>query len=309
MTRKEKRNNMVENNAIRTVKEEERRQSRRRKFRELKLGSLLAILLVVCFVLLPIYIMLITSLTSSVESNNAAFSWWPKLGLTLKSYITAFTRKTAGNNLLVSLWNTLKIYIPSCIVGVYVSAMAAFAYAKTEFVLKKPMFSILMFSLTLPNTVGVIASFLLFDKLGWINTVLPLMVPRMMGSIGIIFFLRQFYTGIPDDLMSAARMDGLGNFGIFVKIMLPVSKPALIAQLVLDFIGGYNQYLEPLLYLQDASQYTLQISLAFFAEAYVQDWPLRMAGCVIAMTPLLLLYLFAQKHLLSSMAVTSGLKG
>lgn len=277
--------------------------------KKLKLGSVLLILPVVLFVLFPLYIIIITSLTSSVESNNAAFSWWPKMGLSIQSYIKAFTRKTAGNNLIRSLWNTLVIYVPSCFVGVYASAMAAFAFAKTEFVLKKPMFSILMFSITLPNTVGTIASFLIFDRLGWINTPLPLMVPRMMGSIGIIFFLRQFYLGLPDDLMSAAKIDGLGNFGIFMKIMLPLSKPALIAQFVLSFISGYNEYLQPLLYLQEASQYTLQISLAFFAEAYVQDWPLRMAGCMIAMLPLLVFYLFAQKHLLASLAVNSGLKG
>lgn len=277
--------------------------------KKLKLGSVLLIIPMVLFVLFPLYIIIITSLTSSVESNNAAFSWWPEMGLSVQSYIKAFTRKTAGNNLLRSLWNTLVIYVPSCLVGVYASAMAAFAFAKTEFVLKKPMFNILMFSITLPNTVSTIASFLLFDRLGWINTPLPLMVPRMMGSIGIIFFLRQFYVGLPDDLMSAAKIDGLGNFGIFMKIMLPLSKPALIAQFVLSFIAGYNEYLQPLLYLQEASQYTLQISLAFFAEAYVQDWPLRMAGCMIAMLPLLALYLFAQKHLLASLAVNSGLKG
>lgn len=281
----------------------------KKKMKKIQPLAVIEIIPMVLFVLLPIYIIVITSLTSSVESNNAAFSWWPKMGVTIDSYIKAFTRKTAGNNLIVSLKNTLVIYIPACLVGVYTSAMAAFAFAKTEFVLKKPMFAILMFSITLPNTVSNIASFLLFDKLGWINTVLPLMVPRMMGSIGVIFFLRQFYMGIPDELMNAAKVDGLGNFGIFTKIMLPISKPALIAQFVLNFIGGYNQYLEPLLYLQDARKYTLQISLAFFAEAYVQDWPLRMAGCMIAMLPLLVLYLFAQKHLLSSMAVSSGLKG
>lgn len=283
--------------------------SLKKKIKELKLGSMLLVIPAVLFILFPIYIMVITSLTSPVESNNAAFSWWPKMGVTISSYIKAFTRKTAGNNLIRSLGNTLMIYLPACLVAVFTSAMAAFAFAKTEFVLKKPMFSILMFSITLPNTVGIIASFLLFDKLGWINTPLPLMVPRMMGSIGIIFFLRQFYMGIPDDLMSAAKMDGLGNFGIFMKIMLPLSKPAMIAQFVLTFIGGYNEYMEPLLYLQEARRYTLQISLAFFAEAYVQDWPLRMAGCIIAMLPLVILYLFAQKHLLASMAVSSGLKG
>lgn len=91
--------------------------------------------------------------------------------------------------------------------------------------------------------------------------------------------------------------------------MLPISLPALFSQFILNFITGYNDYLGPLLYLQNAKMYTLQISLAFFAEAYVQDWPLRMSGCVIAMIPLVVLYLIAQKYILQGVSISSGLKG
>ena len=201
------------------------------------------------------------------------------------------------------------MYIPSTAIGVFVSAMSAFAFAKLDFKLKKPMFAILMATLTLPNCIGFIASFLMFDKMGWINTPLPIMVPRMLGAIGIVFFLRQYYLGIPDDIVGAANLDGLGELGIFFHIMLPISLPALFSQFILNFITGYNDYLGPLLYLQNAKMYTLQISLAFFAEAYVQDWPLRMSGCVIAMIPLVVLYLIAQKYILQGVSISSGLKG
>lgn len=272
-------------------------------------GSHIIILLAVLFVLVPTYIMIITSFTSAIEANNAAFNWWPKMGATIDGYIKLFTRKTAGNSLLRSFGNTMWIYLPSTVVGVFVSSMSAFAFAKLDFVLKKPMFAILLGTMTLPNCIGIIASFLMFDAIGWIDTALPLMIPRMLGSIGIVFFLRQFFMGIPDDLVGAAKIDGLGEIGVYVKIMLPISAPALISQFILTFIVAYNDYLAPLLYLQNAKMYTLQISLAFLAEAYVQDWPLRMAGCVVAMVPLVLLYLLSQKYILKGVAISSGLKG
>ncbi|MGN1052244.1 MAG: carbohydrate ABC transporter permease [Candidatus Scatosoma sp.] len=282
---------------------------KKKKKKKLNILSHTITVLGVLFVLVPTYIMIITSFTSDIEANNASFSWWPKMGVTVEGYVKAFTRKAAGNSLLGSFWNTMWMYFPSTAVGVFMSAMAAFAFAKLDFVLKKPMFSILMATLTLPNCIGFIASFLMFDQMGWINTPLPIMVPRMLGTIGIVFFLRQFFLGIPNEIIGAANMDGLGEIGVFFYIILPISMPALFSQFVLNFIGGYNDYLGPLLYLQNAKMYTLQISLAFFAEAYVQDWPMRMAGCVIAMVPLIMLYLVAQKYILKGVAISTGLKG
>lgn len=288
---------------------EDRPQRSKAHKKSLHIGTYIIMVLGVLFVLFPVYIMIITSLTSEVEANDAQFHWWPQMGLTLDAYIEAFTRKMGGNSLLGSFWNTMWMYLPSTAVGIFMSAMAAFAFAKLDFVLNKPMFAILMATLTLPNCIGFIASFLMFDKLGWINTPFPIMIPRMLGTVGVVFFLRQFFMGIPDDIINAAKVDGVGEIGVFFYIILPISMPALFSQFVLNFITGYNDYLSPLLYLQDARMYTLQISLSFFAEAYVQNWPLRMAGCVIAMVPLLLLYLVAQKYILKGVAISSGLKG
>ena len=281
----------------------------KKRVRDAKIGPGMVVLFNVLFVLAPLYIVLITSLTSNVEANNAAFSWWPKGGLTLDAYITALTRKIGGVDLFRSFLNTVFYYMPATAVGVLTSAMAAFAYAKTDFVLKKPMFGIMMFSMTMPNTVGLMASFLLYDKIGWVNTPLPIIVPQMLGSISQVFFLKQFFEGLPKELMEAARVDGLGMFGTFVKIFLPVSVPALLSQFILGFIGGYNDYMGPLLYLMNSKNYTLPIALAFFAEAYTQNWPLRMAGCILSMIPLLIFYLFGQKYILKGVAISSGLKG
>ena len=135
------------------------------------------------------------------------------------------------------------------------------------------------------------------------------MIPRMFGSIGIIFFIKQYLVGIPDDMLNAAKIDGAGNWSIFWNIIIQVAQPVMVAQFVLSFISAYNDYTEPLLYLQDASMYTLQIALAFFYDPYTQNWPQRMAGCAVTMVPLIILYLISQKYIIQGMSVSASLKG
>lgn len=278
------------------------------KDKKMHLVDHLLMILALTFIMLPLFVALITSITPTSEAYRAAFTWFPK-SVTFQGFIDAFTIDTGAPNLLKAFFNTLWIYLPSTICGVMLSAAAAYAFAKIEFKLSKPLFAFLMSGLTLPNCMGTIASFLLFDTLGWVDTALPLIVPRMMGSIGIVFFLRQFYVGIPDDLIGAAKVDGLTDAGIFLRLMLPISKPALISQFILEFIVGFNDHLGPLLYLQNSELYPLTLTLSFFQEAYVQNWPMQMAGCIIAMVPLVILYLIAQKYLLKGIVISSGIKG
>lgn len=273
------------------------------------IGSHILLILILLFVLVPFYILIITSLESEIEANNAAFTWFPKMGITFDAYKAVLFKKMGGTSVVLGFWNTLWIYVPGLLVGLFMSAMSAFSFAKLNFRGKNFMFSVLMATMMLPNCMATIASFLVFDNIGWVNTPFPLMIPRMFGSIGVVFFLRQYFMGIPDDLIGSARIDGLGSFGIFVKIMIGVAAPALIAQFILTFIGAYNDYMGPLIYLQDANKYTLQIALAFFADVYTQNWPLRMAGCVVAMLPLIILYFISQRYILKGIAISSGLKG
>jgi multiple sugar transport system permease protein len=266
-------------------------------------------LLICAVIFIPIYIMLITSVTGEAESHRARFTWWPKMGITFASWNKALTTSMGGPNLLQAFANSLWIYVPFVAIGVFISTFAAYAFAKLDFTLKKPLFALLISGMTLPNCMGTIASFLMFDKLGWVGTPLPLIVPRMFGSVGILFFLRQFFSGIPDDLMGAARVDGLGEFGVFFYIMMPIAIPPMLSQFILTFISAYNDYLGPLLYLHNPDYWTLTIAISFFTEAYVQQWPLQMAGAAIATFPLLLMYLLSQKFILAGVAVSSGLKG
>lgn len=261
------------------------------------------------FVLSPFYVLFATSIMNKFEANATNFRFWPKEGVYWDSYYQVLFESFGGYSVMKGFFNTLLYYLPSSLVGVFVSAMSAYAFARMNFRLKDTMFAILMGTMMIPNNMSLIISFLLYDKIGWINTPLPLMIPRMFGTIGIVFFLRQYYLGVPADLIGCAKLDGLGHFGIFMQIMLPISVPMLAAQFILYFIGGYNDYMGPMLYLPSADKATLQLVLAQYEDPRIQNWPLRTAGCIVAMSPLILLYLLSQKFILMDLSVGSGFKG
>ena len=119
--------------------------------------------------------------------------------------------------------------------------------------------------------------------------------------------MRQFFYSIPDELIECAQIDGLSNFGIFLRVIIPLSMPALIAQFLLSFVGTYNAYLSPLIYLQSPDNYTLQIALKFFEGTYNKDWSVVMAGSAISLAPTLILFLFGQKYFIDGIA-TTGIK-
>ena len=260
------------------------------------------------FVLAPFYIMLATSIMSPYEAQGASFKFWPEEP-SLMMYKKVLIEESNGYSIVLGFLNTMLYYGPSSLVGVFVSAMSAFAFAKMKFPGRTVMFSVLIATMTIPNNLGLLTSYLIFDKLHWIGTPLPVMIPRLFGTISVVFFLRQYYMGIPDDLIGCAKIDGAGWFGIFMRIMVPISIPVMAAQFILYFITGYNDYMGPMLYLPNAELATLQLVLAQYEDPYIQNWPLRMAGCLVAMVPMIVLYLASQKFLLKDLQISAGLKG
>ena len=268
------------------------------------------VVLFALFIFVPLYVVIVTSFKTTAEANGTTFYWWPKEGFSVDGYVKIFSTHQVNRNLIRAFGTTLWMYVPVIFVDVFVSAMAAYGFAKMEFFLKKPIFAILMSTLTLPNSVGMIASIVIYNGIGWMGTPLPLMVPRMMGQIGIVFFLRQFYMGLPDDLIGAARVDGLSDYGIFLRIALPLSWPAFGSQFILTFITAYNDYLGPLYYLVGKPElYPLQLSLSYWRTDSNPDWSVLMAGAMVALIPMIGLYLLSQKFILKGVAATSGLKG
>ena len=260
------------------------------------------------WILVPFYIIFVTSIKTEAEVLKPTFSWIPKEGLDFSGYASAFkaAEDTAAMTLIKGFFNTLWIVLPPTLIGLTTSAFAAYAFAKLKFRGKNILFAILLTSMMIPGMVTFVPSFVIYDNIGWNHTPLPLMIPGMFGAAACVFYLRQFFMGIPSETLEAARLDGVGYFGMFFKMMLPLSVPALIAQGVLGFVGGYNDYLGPLLYVSSTNFATLQVVLSQFTSQHSEQ-NAQMAATVIALVPTVIVYLVAQKYFIEGIAV-SGLK-
>lgn len=280
-----------------------------------KIISYIVLIITTLVYLIPFYIVLITSFKSSNEiATQNPFIWFPsgdQLGFS--GYIDIFESYTifgtGESMILVGLKNTLIIMIPVIIVGMFSSSIAAYAYAKLKFKGKKIMFSILMFSMMLPSIILLIPSYFMYDNLGLTVSFpfFPLMIPPMFGSATCVFFLKGYYESIPNELLDSAKMDGLGYFKTYLKVILPLAKPAIIAQGLLGVVAVYNDYLLPLIYLVNEKDYTLQIALQMFSTGNNNNLPTVMAGAVISILPILILYFCLQKYFISGLT-TSGIK-
>ena len=264
------------------------------------------------WVLLPFSLVFLTSFKEIKEANSLDFHWLPE-HFTLQGYekVFEYDMGTAyeGVPLIISGFiNTLWIVIPTTILGLFSSAISAYAFAKLRFRMRDKMFSLLLGTMMIPGTILLTPTFIIYNEIGWVNTPYPLMIPGMFGAATCVFFMRQFYMGIPTELIEAAEIDGMNYFTIFFKVMVPLSVPALLAQALLGFIGGYNDYLGPLIYLQDPELYTLQIAMNQLKSVFAgRNVPAMMAATVISIIPTIVLYILVQKRFVEGVA-TSGMK-
>lgn len=261
------------------------------------------LLLIACFsVLMPFSVIVSTSLKTYPDSVKVPFTFFPGY-VTFKAYGEVFKTPTVWTGLV----NTLVVVVPIMLIGVFTSALSAFAFAKIPFKNKGFMFAVLMFSMMMPGVITMTPAYVIYDNIYWTDTYLPLMIPNAFGTAACVFYLRQYFHGIPGELLEAAELDGLGRFGVFLRIMLPLSMPALIAQMILWFISGYNDYFGPMLYLNTESKYTLQLVLNLMTGSADSNMPKVMACCVVTMVPILILYFAAQKQFIEGIVMT-GLK-
>lgn len=271
----------------------------------------LALVIFAIWILAPFSIVIMTSFKTWQEATDPEFAFFPK-EFTFQGYKEVFTYTASAGDfpmpvMLRGFINTLIIIIPPTILGLFCSAISAYAFAKLRFKGKNLLFGFLLLTMMIPGTIMLTPSYMIYDMIGWTDTPLPLMIPGMFGAATCVFFMRQFYSGIPTELIEAAKLDGMGYFKIFWKIMVPLSVPALFAQGLLGFIGGYNDYFGPYLYLQDPEWYTLQIALKSFQGSYSSNVPTIMAGSIVALIPTLVIYAVAQNYFIEGIA-TSGMK-
>lgn len=279
-------------------------KARRRKELLRKTIIYTGLILFSLFVLFPFAIMLISSFKHK-EETIGSFTWWPEMGFTLDGYKNAFEKVASSTSIVEGFFNTLWIIIPPTIIGLLVSTLAAYAFAKLRFRGKKVMFGLLIATMMVPGIATLVPSYIIWDYLGVTVDApfVPLMIPGMFGAAACVFFMRQAIFAIPDSVIEASRIDGIGPFGCFLKIVLPLVKPALLSQGVLGFVAGYNDYFGPLIYLKSDYQ-TLQIAVSVFSDRYSGDWPSILAANVVAIIPTVLIYIFVQKYFIEG--ITAG---
>jgi multiple sugar transport system permease protein len=212
--------------------------------------------------------------------------------------------------LLTGFMNSTIIAICVLSVGLFVSAMAAYAFSKFNFPFKETIFICLLGTMMIPYSVVMIPQFIGFSYLNWVDTLLPLIVPGLFGHIVTIFFFKQFMQGsIPSDLIDAAKIDGANYFRTFVTVALPIVKPAIAAQAALGFMGIWNDFLGPVIYLHSPEKQTIQVIIASLQSNYISqaNYPNMMAASLIALVPVVLVFFFCQRYFIESLSI-SGLK-
>lgn len=205
--------------------------------------------------------------------------------------------------------NTLLITVLVVFGNVLSNSFIAYGFAKLDFPGKKLMFALVLSTMMIPGFVTMIPQYVLFSKIGWVGTYLPLIVPSFFGNAFNIFLMRQFYLSINDELIEAAEIDGANHFYIWSRLMLPLTKPALITIAINSFNAAWNDFLGLLLYIQDQEKYTLQIGLQVFQNQATTQWNYLMAGATLVLIPTILMFFFAQRYFIEGMDLTGGSKG
>jgi ABC-type glycerol-3-phosphate transport system permease component len=206
------------------------------------------------------------------------------------------------------LVNTLVITGNNVVANLLSCTLVAYGFARLRVRESDLLFTLVLATMMVPEQVTMIPVYYLFSKLGWVNTHLPLMVPAWFGYPFFIFLLRQFFLTLPRDLDDAARIDGCSTWGILYRILLPLSKPALAAVAVFSFIRNWNNFLYPLIYLNDMDKYTLQLGLNMYRGQYYSEYHLMMAVALLVLVPVIAVFFVAQKQFIQGIALT-GLKG
>lgn len=275
------------------------------KFRKLLKKLLIHLVLIgvgISF-LLPFYWLISTSLKSDTQLFQMPPAWFPA-PIQWKNYPEALSYIP----FLTYLKNTLFICAMTVLGTVISCSLVGYSFSRIRWRGRNILFIILLSTMMLPFQVTMIPVLIIFKTLGWVGSFKPLIFPSFLGSAFFIFLLRQFFMTIPYELSDAAKIDGCSEFGIYSRIILPLAKPALATVVLFTFIGAWNDFLGPLIYLSKESQYTLSLGLQAFISQHGAEWSLLMAASTVMIMPIVVLFFFTQKTFIQGITLT-GLKG
>ncbi|MEH7235327.1 carbohydrate ABC transporter permease [Bacillus sp. JJ1562] len=249
--------------------------------------------------LTPFVWLMLTSLKTPDEIFAIPPQWLPE-----KFIWTNYTDAMATISFFQYLWNTVLICLLSVAGQLLASPLVAYSFSRLHFKGRNFLFFLMMSTMILPFQVTMIPLYVLFNKLGMVDSILPLVVPNFFGAAFNIFLLRQFFLGIPNEYSESAKLDGASEFKIYWKIILPLSKPALFTVALLTFLGAWSDYLGPLIYLNDPEKWTLSIGLKAFIGSNHIDWGMLMASSAMFTLPVIVLYFFIQKQFIEGVTLT-----
>ncbi len=255
-------------------------------------------------ILSPVWWMVATSLKSMGEIMHFPPTFFPE-HWQWSNYIQAWESAPFTQYTLNTLFITAFVVVGTVLSNSFI----AYGFAKLQFPGRNAMFVLLLGTMMIPGFVTMIPQYVLFSKIHWVGTYLPLIVPSFFGSPFFIFMLRQFYRTIPNELVEAAKIDGASHFYIWSRIMVPLTKPAVLTIAVFAFNGAWNDFLGPLLYVNTQSMYTLQIGLTQFQGQAQTDWNYLMAASVLVLLPAVLIFFLFQKYFIEGTSLTGASKG
>jgi multiple sugar transport system permease protein len=244
--------------------------------------------------LLPLWWMLAASLMPPGEANTYPPRLWPSV-VTFEHYAVLFTRVDIGRYLL----NSTLLAGAVTVIAILVNSMAGYAFAKFRFRYRDPLFRGLLAAMVIPAQVAMLPLFLLLKQFGLINTYWGVIVPGMASIFGI-FLVRQYLLAIPDSLLDAARLDGAGEFRIYWSLVLPLCRPILATLAIFTFLGAWNDFMWPLIVLTDSARHTLPVALANLLGEHAQDTELMMAGSVLTVLPVMMLFMVLQRYYIAA---------
>ncbi|GAB4084524.1 carbohydrate ABC transporter permease [Myceligenerans cantabricum] len=251
----------------------------------------------------PLVWMVSTSLKTKPEVFALPPVWIPEV-----PQWETYVRMWASSSVLSGFQNSLVVATSVTVLGTLVCSLAAFALAKMRLPGRNAIFIGLLTGIMIPFPTLMIPQFVMFSRIGWVDTLLPLIVPAIFGNIIVIFFLKQYLENVPNSIIEAAKIDGATYWQIFWRLIFPIIRPAVSAQFILWFMMVWNDYLAPILYLNTPERQTLQVVIANMNVQYAtqRDYPLIMAASFVALLPILAVFLVFQRQIIESVALTGS---
>ena len=281
-----------------------RASARRRKFPSLEAVTLYVILTVLAILfVLPVFYLFMGAFKAESELFRVPFKWLPD-----KFILDNFSNMFQSIPFMRYLKNTLIIVVFNIVGSLLSCSLVAYGFSRLRWPGRDKVFILVLITMILPYQVTLVPLFLMFTKIKWIGTFLPLIVPCFFGNPFFIFLLRQFFTGIPQDISEAARIDGASEFTIFSRLILPMAKPALTTVALFAFIRSWNDFLGPLVFLGRDELYTLSLAASMLKSNLDPNWSVLLALGTVMILPVLLIFFVMQKYFIQGIAM-SGIKG